>query len=335
MDIKDFIYSIPKAELHLHLEGTLEPELKLELAQKNGIDIGLKTVQEVKDTYQFNDLPSFLDVYYKGMSVLITEDDFYQLADQYLQKAQKQNVKYCELFFDPQAHTSRGVSFETFFNGYYRAISEASKYGIEAKLIMCFLRDLSEESALEHYEMARPYFDKILGIGLDSDEKDNPPLKFKNVFKKAKEDGFHITMHCDIDQIDSIQHIRDCLYEIKVERIDHGTNIIEDESCVEYAIANHIGFTTCPVSNSFVRDDCKAKEIKYLLDKGALVTVNSDDPAYFQSYIADDLYMIATKLQLSKEDIVKLVKNAFELAWLSPKQKQHYFDLVDQFVNNH
>lgn len=332
MNLKDFIYNIPKAELHLHLEGSLEPDLKLKLSKKNNIDIGQTTIEEVKKSYEFNDLTSFLAVYYPAMNVLQDESDFYNLAIEYLKKAKENNVKYVELFFDPQAHTSRNIPFETVINGYYKAVSEASNYGIKANLIMCFLRDMSAESALEHYNMAKPYRDKILGIGLDSDERDNPPLKFEKVFALAKEDGYHITMHCDIDQKNSINHIEDCLYKIKVERIDHGTNIVENEELVEFAIKNKIGFTCCPVSNSFVTSDMKGKEIKYLLDKGALVTVNSDDPAYFQSYISNDLYELAKKMDLDKEDIVKLVKNSFNVAWISDEEKENYLKQVDKFV---
>lgn len=332
---KDFIYGIPKAELHMHLEGSLEPELKLKLANKNNIDLGMSTVEEIKETYKFNDLTSFLGVYYPGMNVLIDEEDFYSLGMEYFKTVKKHNVKYAELFFDPQAHTTRGVAFEDIFEGYYRASQDAKKLGITANLIMCFLRDMSEESAIEHYEMAKPYKDRILGIGLDSDERDNPPLKFRKVFKMAKDDGFNITMHCDIDQKDSIKNINDALHIIGVSRIDHGTNIVEDEMLVDYAIKNKIGFTTCPVSNSFVTKDMKGKEIKYLLRKGAKVTVNSDDPAYFQSYISDDMITLAKEVDLTKEDIIQLAKNSFEIAWISDKEKQVYLNQVDEFVANY
>lgn len=332
---KDFIYGIPKAELHMHLEGSLEPELKLKLANKNNIDLGMSTVEEIKETYKFNDLTSFLSVYYPGMDVLIDEEDFYNLGMEYFKTVKKHNVKYAEVFFDPQAHTTRGVAFEDLFEGYYRACQDAKKLGITANLIMCFLRDMSEESAIEHYEMAKPYKDRILGIGLDSDERDNPPLKFERVFKMAKDDGFNITMHCDIDQKDSIKNIHDALHVIGVSRIEHGTNIVEDETLVDYAIKNKIGFTTCPVSNSFVTKDMKGKEIKYLLRKGAKVTVNSDDPAYFQSYIGDDMVTLAEKVDLTREDIIQLAKNSFEIAWISDKEKQVYLNQVDEFVANY
>ncbi len=329
----EFIYGLPKAELHLHLEGTLEPDLKLQLAQKNGIDIGQTTIEEVQASYQFNDLTSFLAVYYPAMNVLQTREDFYALAMAYFKKAQQHNVKYAEVFFDPQAHTSRGVAFDEVIEGYYKACQDAEQLGIKAQLIMCFLRDFSEESAFEHYEMAKPHHDKIIGIGLDSDERDNPPLKFEKVFAQAKADGYHITMHCDIDQVDSIEHIRDALNVVGVERIDHGTNIVEDPTLVEDVLQRKIGFTCCPVSNSFVTDDMKGKEIKELLHKGVKVTVNSDDPAYFRSYISDDLIALANKEALTKQDVVQLVKNAFEVAWITDEQKVAYIKAVDEYAN--
>ncbi len=331
---KEFLYGLPKAELHLHLEGSLEPELKLQLAQKNHVDIGQTTIEEVKASYQFNDLTSFLMVYYPAMNVLQDEDDFCALAVDYLQKAKKHNVKHCELFFDPQAHTSRGVPFETVINGYYKGVEKGREMGVDAHLIMCFLRDMSAESAMETYKAALPYRDKILGIGLDSDERNNPPLKFAEVFDLAKRAGFHVTMHCDIDQINSIGHINDVLHKIGVERIDHGTNIVEDPALVDYVIEHKIGFTNCPVSNSFVTEDMKGREIVYLLQRGAKVTVNSDDPAYFQSYISDDYYALAKKYNLSCEDMVQIAKNSFEISWISDEAKRQYIRQIDEYVES-
>ena len=330
--LNEFINGLPKAELHLHLEGTLEPELKLALAQKNQIDIGQTTIEEVKATYQFNDLPSFLAIYYRGMDVLQTEDDFYALAMDYLKKAQANNVRYVELFFDPQAHTSRGVPFESVIEGYYRATNDGRALGVESHLIMCFLRDMSAESAMETYQRALPYRDRILGIGLDSDEMNNPPSKFAEVFALAKKDGFHITMHCDVDQKDSIEHIRQVLMDIGAERLDHGTNIVEDPALVAYVRDNHIGLTSCPTSNQFIVNDMKGKEILELLHQGVKVTVNSDDPAYFQSYISDDMIALATKYEISREDIVQIAKNAFEIAWMPVEKKQAYLQQVDDYV---
>jgi len=329
---KEFIQGLPKAELHLHLEGTLEPELKLHLAQKNNIDIGQRTIEEVKATYQFDSLTSFLQVYYPAMNVLQDADDFCALALDYLKKAKKHNVKYVELFFDPQAHTSRGVPFETVINGYYEATLQACEFGVEANLIMCFLRDMSAESAMETYRQALPYRDKFIGIGLDSDERNNPPLKFAEVFALAKKDGFHITMHCDIDQENSIEHIRQALLEIGVERLDHGTNIVEDPSLIAYIKEHNIGLTCCPVSNSFVVDDMKGKEMLELLHQGIQITVNSDDPAYFQSYISDDFYALTQKYALSRDDVVQIASNSFGIAWLPDEKKKEYLKMIDTYI---
>jgi len=331
---KEFIYGLPKAEIHLHLEGTLEPELKLRLAQKNHIDIGQTTIEEVKASYQFNDLTSFLAVYYPAMNVLQDEQDFCDLAVDYLKKAKLHNVKHCELFFDPQAHTTRGIPFETVINGYYKGVLIGREMGIDAQLIMCFLRDLGADSAMETYKAALPYRDKILGIGLDSDERDNPPLKFAEVFDLAKKAGFHVSMHCDIDQKDSISHIYDAIHKIGVERIDHGTNIVEDPKLVDYVIEKGIGFSCCPVSNSFVTEDMKGREMLYLLQRGAWITVNSDDPAYFQSYISDDYYALATKYDLTKDDVIQIAKNSFRISWITREAKKRYIKMIDEYVKN-
>lgn len=329
---KEFIQGLPKAELHLHLEGTLEPELKLRLAQKNHINIGQRTIEEVKATYQFDSLTSFLQVYYPAMNVLQDKEDFCALALDYLKKAKEHNVKYAEMFFDPQAHTSRGVPLETVINGYYEATLQARKFGVEANLIMCFLRDMPAESAMETYRKSLPYRHKFIGIGLDSDERNNPPLKFAEVFALAKKDGLHITMHCDIDQENSIEHIRQALFEIGIERLDHGTNIVEDSSLITYINEHNIGLTCCPVSNSFVVDDMKGKEMLELLHQGIQITVNSDDPAYFQSYISDDLYALAQKFELSQDDVVQIARNSFGIAWISEGKKKEYLKMIDQYV---
>jgi adenosine deaminase len=330
----DFIKGLPKAELHLHLEGTLEPDLKLKLAQKNKVDIGQTTIEEVQASYQFDSLPSFLNIYYPAMNVLQDEEDFYELAMAYLRNAKEQGIKRAELFFDPQAHTTRGISFETVINGYYRAIEESDTLGISADLIMCFLRDMSAESAEETLQQALPYKDKFIAVGLDSDEKGNPPSKFAKVFAEAREAGLKLTMHCDIDQENSIEHIRQVIEDIKVDRIDHGTNIVEDQKLVDYVNEHNIGLTSCPVSNGFVVDDMKGKEIIELLEQGVKVTVNSDDPAYFQSYISDDLFALATKYDMTKEQIVQLAKNSFEISWISEEEKNNYLTKIEEYVAN-
>ena len=257
----EFTQNLPKAELHVHIEGTLEPELKLKLAKRNHVDIGQESIEDVRATYQYDDLASFLAVYYPAMNVLQHEQDFYDLAMDYLQRAAKNNVRHVEIFFDPQAHTSRGIAFETVINGLYRATVDARALNVDAQLIMCFLRDFSRDSARETLEEALNYKDKFIGVGLDSDEHNNPPMKFFHQFAKASAEGLHLTAHADIDQKDSIEHIRELLEVIGVERVDHGTNIVEDPDLVEFAAKNKIGFTSCPLSNSFVSPFMKGDEI--------------------------------------------------------------------------
>ena len=308
----EFTQNLPKAELHVHIEGTLEPELKLKLAKRNHVDIGQESIEDVRATYQYDDLASFLAVYYPAMNVLQHEQDFYDLAMDYLQRAAKNNVRHVEIFFDPQAHTSRGIAFETVINGLYRATVDARALNVDAQLIMCFLRDFSRDSARETLEEALNYKDKFIGVGLDSDEHNNPPMKFFHQFAKASAEGLHLTAHADIDQKDSIEHIRELLEVIGVERVDHGTNIVEDPDLVEFAAKNKIGFTSCPLSNSFVSPFMKGDEILELLSKDVLVSIHSDDPAYFGGYIGDNYYAFADKYNLTKEQVVTLAKNSFE-----------------------
>lgn len=328
----EFVQGLPKAELHLHIEGTLEPDLKLKLAQRNHIDIGQSTIEEVQQTYQYNDLASFLAVYYPAMNVLQTEQDFYDLAFSYLQKAAANNVRHVEIFFDPQAHTSRGIQFATVINGLHRAIVDARALNVDAALIMCFLRDFSKESARQTLAQAMQYRDKIIGIGLDSDEHNNPPLKFARQFEDAAAAGLHLTTHCDIDQKDSIEHIRQALEIMDVERLDHGTNIVEDPDLVALAAQRKIGLTACPLSNSFVSPDMKGKEITELLKAGVQISINSDDPAYFKGYISDNYYAVAQKYQLTQAQIIQLAKNSFNAAWISDQQKQLYLAEIDRYV---
>ena len=333
MDIDTFIRTIPKAELHLHIEGTLEPELKFELAARNGLELPYASADEMRAAYDFDDLSSFLAQYYEGMSVLLTEADFHDLALAYFERAAAQGLVYVEMFFDPQAHTSRGVAFETVIEGLRRAQEVAAeRYGVGSRLIMCFLRDHSVESALLTLEQAAPFRDWIVGVGLDSDERDNPPLKFREVFAAAREQGYRLTMHCDVDQHDSIAHIRQCLDEIGVERIDHGTNALEDETVVAELVGRGIGLTCCPISNSYVSDGSKAQEIRALLGRGVMVTVNSDDPAYFPGYVADNLAVLQREAELTRDDIVQVVRNAFSIAWLDEDERETYLGRLDAWV---
>lgn len=328
-----FIAGLPTCELHVHLEGTLAPDLKLALAERNGLDIGQRTVAEVEATYRFDSLTSFLAIYYPAMDVLVTAEDFADLAHAYLTKAASQGVRYAEMFFDPQAHTGRGVPFGTVIAGYRQGIERAhAEHGISAELILCFLRDLSAEFAMATLMEALPYRDQIIGIGLDSDERGNPPSKFAAVFARARQEGFHLTMHCDIDQVGSIDHIRQALEEIGVDRIDHGTNIVESPELVEVAKGRGIGFTCCPVSNSFVTSDMKATEIVQLLRHDVRVTVNSDDPAYFGGYLTENLVALADHADLAPEELVQLARNAFEIAWLTPRARDGYLAELEAYA---
>jgi adenosine deaminase len=328
----DFLTGLPKSELHLHLEGTLEPELKLALATRNGVDIGQSTVEEVTATYVFDSLSAFLAVYYPAMNVLVAEQDFYDLAHAYFTRAAMDGVRRVEAFFDPQAHTSRGVPIESVIRGYHRAAVDAADFGVSAELILCFLRDFSADSALQTLRDALPYKDLFIGVGLDSDERDNPPAKFAEVFALARAEGLKLTMHCDIDQVGSIENIRQALDDIKVDRIDHGTNVVENPALVAELRDRGIGLTCCPVSNSFVSADMKAQEIVDLLRAGVIVTLNSDDPAYFGAYVADNYIALAEKADLSRDDMVALAKNSFTASWLSEDDKQEYLAEIDAYV---
>jgi adenine deaminase len=333
--MQTFIENMPKAELHVHLEGTLEPELSFQLAQKNNINLPFKTPEALIAAYDFHDLPSFLTIYYGAMDVLCNEQDFYQLTWNYLAKARSQQTLYAELFFDPQAHTTRGVDFVTVITGIHKAQLDAKQQlGIESQLIMCFLREMSADSAMEHLNMAVPYVSWLVGVGLDSDEKNNPPIKFKEVFAKARKLGLKLTMHCDVNQQNTLVHIAQCIDDIGVDRIDHGVNSLEDPILMAKIRDKKLGLTVCPVSNRFVVQSLTANEIRRMLDNDMLVTINSDDPAYFRAYLNENLIELQNEGQFSKQDITTLVRNAFQVAWLPDAQKQAYLSALNNFVNN-
>ena len=333
--MKEFIAKMPKAELHVHLEGTLEPEHIFRLAQRNNIELPYKSPKQIIAAYDFHDLPSFLGIYYAAMNVLRENQDFYELAYQYFQKAKAENVVYVEPFFDPQAHTSRGVDFEIVISGIQRAQADAEKnLGVESNLIMCFLRDMSAESAMEHLEMSLPFKSSIVGVGLDSDEKDNPPAKFAEVFARARAEGYRLTMHCDVNQKDIIEHIRECLDMIEVDRIDHGVNCLEDETLIRDIVEREIGLTVCPVSNRFVVQSLTSSEIKSMLSQGIKATVNSDDPAYFRAYMNDNFIALSEEGDFSKEEIIQLSHNAFDIAWLPDDRKRDYIKKLDIFASS-
>ena len=332
MQIDPFIAGLPKAELHVHLEGTLEPQMLFDLAARNGVDLPYSTPDEVVAAYDFHDLPSFLTIYYKAMEVLVTEEDFYDLSMAYFSKAAEQNVIYCEPFFDPQAHTARGVSFETVINGIHRAQADARKLGVESNLIMCFLRDFSAESAEEHLTMAKPHLDKLVGVGLDSDEKNNPPVKFEAVFARARSLGLKLTMHCDVNQDNTTQHIRQCLDTIQVDRIDHGINTLDDDSLVADVAARQMGLTICPISNEFVVQDLTEQQIRRFLELGIKATINSDDPAYFRGYMNENYQALVDRAAYTQDEIATLARNAFEIAWSQPAMKAAHLERLDAYL---
>ena len=328
--IAAFIDQLPKAELHLHLEGTLEPELKFELAARNGVSLPYASAGQMRAGYAFRDLTSFLAAYYEGMSVLRAEQDFYDLAMAYFRTASAQNVVYAEVFFDPQAHTSRRIAFETVIGGLHRARLDAqAELGLRVQLIMCFLRDMSADSALATLEQSLPFRDQIIGVGLDSDERGNPPVKFASVFERACAEGYRLTMHCDVDQANSVRHIWQCLDDIGVERIDHGVNCLEDGALVARLGGDGIGLTVCPVSNRWVTDGLKAAELKTMLDRSLRATVNSDDPAYFGAYVNQNLTAAAEAADLT---VAELARNSFQIAWITPAGRDRYLADLDAYV---
>ena len=332
-DLRRFIERMPKAELHVHVEGTLEPELKFDLARRNGIELPYRSVEEMRAGYDFDDLPSFLKVYYEGMSVLVTEQDFYDLTTAYLTRAHSQKVLYAEIFFDPQAHTARGIAYDTAIRGIRRAQVDAEdKLGIRTQLIMCFLRDMSAESAAETLEQSLPYKEWIVGVGLDSDEKGNPPIKFKAVFARARAEGYRLTMHCDVDQENSTRHIRQTLDDIGVDRIDHGVNALEDEELCDEIMRRGLALTICPISNSYITGSLKALEVRHMLEMGMRATVNSDDPAYFPGYMNENLVATQEAADLTRDQIVRLAVNAFEASWLPAEEKRALRGRLDRYV---
>jgi adenosine deaminase len=328
------IESMPKAELHVHLEGTLEPDLSFALARKNGIELPYDSPEALIQAYDFHDLPSFLAIYYKAMHVLQDESDFFELTWRYLLKAQEQHIVYAEMFFDPQAHTSRGIPFDTVIRGIRRAQEKALKdLGVETHLILCFLRDMSAESAMQTLVQALPYKHWLIGVGLDSDEKNNPPLKFAEVFARARSEGLKLTMHCDVNQQNTLVHIAQVLNDIGVDRIDHGVNSLEDPSLCEVIAKRGLGLTVCPVSNRFCTQDLTASHIRRMLELGMRATVNSDDPAYFRAYMNENLRALHEEGELSIEELTQLVRNGFEVAWLDDTRRAAYLDRVTQHVN--
>ena len=331
-----FARDMPKAELHVHLEGTLEPQLARQLATKNNVPLNLPT-DTPDDSYPFHDLPSFLAVYYGAMSVLRTRHDFEALTLAYLTKARAQNVRHAEIFFDPQAHTARGVPFEAVVGGIRSALVRApEEFGMSAAAILCFLRDRSAAEAMETLEAATisAHRDVIVGVGLDSDEKGHPPVEFAEVFRRVRllMPGWRVTVHCDVDQENSIEHIRQAVDDIRVDRIDHGTNIVESESLVAKAIQRRVGLTCCPLSNNVICEGFKGKEMMELARQGVAVTINSDDPAYFKGYVNESLELLVEGVQVTKDELIRLQKNAFEISWIDRARRDELMEMLDDFV---
>ncbi|PTP77551.1 adenosine deaminase [Vibrio splendidus] len=328
-----FIKHLPKVELHLHIEGTLEPELMFQLAKRNNVSIPFDNPDQVRDAYRFHNLQSFLDIYYQGANVLIHEQDFYDLTWAYLLKCQQDNVVHTEIFFDPQTHTERGIAFEVIINGITQALNQAEQeLGISSQLIMCFLRHLDEDSAFETLKQALPYKDKIIAVGLDSSEKRNPPEKFKHVFQEAINQGFLTVAHAGEEG--PAQNISDALSLLGITRIDHGVRCVEDEDLMEQLIAKRTPLTVCPLSNTKLKvfNTMREHNIVELLRKGLCVTINSDDPAYFGGYMNDNFLAVANAHPLTKNELAQFSINAVEASFISPHAKEDLIAQVRQYL---
>lgn len=329
-DLNRYIRLIPKAELHLHIEGSLEPELMFAMAKKNGVKIRYNSVNELRAAYNFNNLQEFLDLYYAGADVLLKEEDFYDLTMAYLIKAHEDNVVHTEIFFDPQTHTSRGVKFDTVVNGIARALEDGKRQmNISSQLIMCFLRHLDEKSAMQNLEAALDHKDKIIGVGLDSSELGNPPSKFNNVFDRAQKEGFLTVAHAGEEGPAS--YVWEAIDLLNVMRVDHGVRSLDDKKLVAELVKRQIPLTVCPLSNLKLKvvTDMKDHPIKRMLDKNMMVTINSDDPSYFGGYVNENYLEVARALNLTKDDILILAKNSFTSSFLSDADKKRFFDKVD------
>ena len=327
--VVNFIKKTPKSELHLHIEGSLEPELMFKLSKRNKIEIPFKSVDEIKSAYNFTNLDSFLKIYYEGSNVLITEEDFFDLTWEYILRCKNDNIVHTEIFFDPQSHTSRGIDFETIINGIHKALTKANnEFGITSKIIMCFLRHLDEENCFDVLKDAINHKDKIIGVGLDSSEKGNPPKKFKRLFEKAINEGFLTVAHAGEEG--PPEYIWDSLNLLKVKRIDHGVQCLKDDRLVKNLIEKKIPLTVCPLSNIklCVFDKLENHNLKKMLDKGLRVMVNSDDPAYFGGYLNTNLIQTSKALNLSLEEVKVLIQNSFKSSFLDEKSKNNWVNKI-------
>lgn len=332
---KSFIEGLPKAELHVHIEGTLEPSLMFEIAKRNGIQLKHKSVEELKAKYDFKDLQEFLDLYYEGANVLLTEQDFYDLTWAYLQKIQGQNVVHTEIFFDPQTHTQRGVPFETALNGIKNALANAKeKWGITSEIIPNFLRHLSEEDAMLTFSEAMGFREDFVGFGLDSSELGHPPAKFIQVFGMVREEGLRIVAHAGEEG--PAEYIRDALDLLNVSRIDHGIRAIDDENLMRDLAQKQIPLTVCPLSNIKLKAvaDMNLHPLKKLLDAGLVVTINSDDPAYFGGYINENYLAAAQALQLTRAEVIKIAQNSFNASFAGNERKAEMLAKLDAYCKH-
>ena len=335
ISITEFIEGIPKAELHLHIEGTFEPELMFEIAHRNQVSIPFQSVEELKNAYNFNNLQEFLDIYYAGASVLLHEQDFYDLTWAYLTKVHEENLIHTEIFFDPQTHTDRGVSFDTVIQGIHKALEDGKKnLGISSQLIMCFLRHLDEESAFETLNQALPYKEWIAGVGLDSSEIGHPPSKFERVFSKAMDEGFITVAHAGEEG--PAEYIWEAINVLKVSRIDHGNRSLDDEQLINHIAQKQIPLTLCPLSNLELKvvENLKDHPLLQLMDAGVMVTINSDDPAYFGGYMNENYVRLASALNLSKRQITDLAINSFKSSFLSEIDKVKFINQIEQYYQN-
>jgi adenosine deaminase len=329
-----FIRGLPKAELHIHIEGSLEPELLFELAQRNGVATRFSSVEELRESYRFSDLQSFLDIYFQGAAVLITEQDFHDLTWAYLSRAKRHNVRHAEIFFDPQTHTDRGVPFETVIAGIQRALEAGQReLGVTSRLIMCFLRHLSEERATRTLEQALPFKDRIVAVGLDSSELGHPPERFMNVFARAREEGFRVVAHAGEEG--PPDYVWQAVQLLGAERIDHGVRSIEDPGLTEWLAKEQVPLTVCPLSNVKLRVFSSIEEhnLKRLLDAGLMVTINSDDPAYFGGYLNDNYLAAQRALGLNRDEIQRLAANSFRAAFICEQERSRFLQELDAYVS--
>jgi adenosine deaminase len=325
--------ALPKAELHVHIEGTLEPEMIFELAARNGVKLAYPNVEALHDAYRFTDLQSFLNLYYQGMSVLQTALDYYDMTAAYLRRVSAQGVRHAEIFFDPQAHTNRGIAFGTVIDGLWNALADGERaLGISSKLILCFLRDLDADSAMRALEAALPYKDRIVAVGLDSAEVGNPPRKFAAVFDRARAEGFLTVAHAGEEG--PPEYIYEALDILKVSRVDHGVRCMEDPALVARLVRERMPLTVCPLSNVRLRviDTLRDHPLQRMLESGLVATCNSDDPAYFGGYVGDNFDQTVEGLHLNDDEVLTLARNSFEASFIDEPTRKRYLDEIEAFA---